>query len=135
MFNKGWRRDTQVLQWVLSYDADNSPQPHAITAAAAALLVSDIPFSRAVSGVRVVMCNDKFVINPTAEQQEGATLDLLVAGTESAVLMIEGSADFMPEATVLDAIAAAQTAITEICSQLQVCLPLTRCHRASIISS
>lgn len=120
LFHKGWRRDTQILQWVLSYDPDSCPHPHAITAAAASLLVSDIPFPRAVAGVRVVMCNDKFVINPTVQEQEGATLDLLVAGTEAAVLMIEGSAKFIPEATVLDAIDAAHKAIGEICSQLQV---------------
>ena len=68
LFHKGWRRDTQILQWVLSYDPDSCPQPHAITAAAASLLVSDIPFPRAVAGVRVVMCNDKFVINPTVKE-------------------------------------------------------------------
>lgn len=106
---------------MLSYDPDSCPQPHAITAAAASLLVSDIPFPRAVAGVRVVMVDSKFVINPTVQEQEGSTLDLLVAGTTAAVLMIEGSAKFVPEATVLDAIAAAHRAIGEICSQLQVC--------------
>jgi polyribonucleotide nucleotidyltransferase len=105
---------------VLSYDADSCPHPHAITAAAAALLVSDIPFPCAVAGVRVVMCNDKFIINPTVEEREVATMDMLIAGTESAVLMIEGSAKFVPEHTMLDAIAAAHQAIAEICVQLQV---------------
>lgn len=120
LFHKGWRRDTQILQWVMSYDPDSCPQPHAITAAAAALLLSDIPFPRAVAGVRVVMYDGKFIINPTMEEREAANLDILVAGTEAAILMIEGSADFVPEAMVLDAIAAAQAAIAEICSQLQV---------------
>lgn len=97
LFHKGWRRDTQILQWVMSYDPDSCPQPHAITAAAAALLLSDIPFPRAVAGVRVIMYDGKFIINPTMEEREAANLDILVAGTEAAILMIEGSADFVPD--------------------------------------
>jgi hypothetical protein len=120
LFQKGWRRDTQILQWVLSYDPDSCPQPHAITAAAASLLVSDIPFPCAVAGVRVGLCDGELIINPTVSEREAATVDLLVAGTKSAVLMIEGSANFVPEETVLEAIGEAQSAIAEICSQLQV---------------
>lgn len=118
LFPSGWNYDTQVLQWVMSYDPDNSPQPHAVTAAAAVLLISDIPFVRAVAGVRVALVDGNFIVNPTAAEMEHTTLDVVIAGTESAILMIEGFADFVPEDTMLEALEVGHRAIAEICVQM-----------------
>lgn len=120
LFPSGWNYDTQVLQWVMSYDPDNSPQPHAVTAAAACLLISDIPFTRAVAGVRVALVNGDFIVNPTADEMEKTSLDVVIAGTESAILMIEGFADFVSEDTMLEALEVGHRAIGDICTQLTV---------------
>lgn len=127
----GWNYETQVLQWVLSYDPDNSPQPHAVTAAAASLLISDIPFTRAVASVRVGMVDGAFVVNPTAIEMEQSTVDVVIAGTESAILMIEGFADFVSEDTLLEALEVGHTAISEICVQMTVCL-LSPCQALNL---
>lgn len=124
LFPSGWNYDTQVLQWVMSYDPDNSPQPHAVTAAAAVLLISDIPFVRAVAGVRVALVDGNFIVNPTAAEMEHTTLDVVIAGTESAILMIEGFADFVPEDTMLEALEVGHRAIAEICVQMTVCISI-----------
>lgn len=120
MMPPGWGFDTQVLQWVLSFEAEQPPEPHAITAAAACLLLSPVPFIKAVAGVQIGRIDGEWVVNPSIEQREASDVDLMMAGTESAVLMIEGFADFVPEADVLAAIAAGQAVISDICRQLQV---------------
>eukprot|EP00892_Ulva_mutabilis_P002428 jgi/Ulvmu1/12186/UM085_0050.1 len=118
LFPAGWNYDTQVLQWVMSYDPDNSPQPHAITGAAACLLISDIPFTRAVAGVRIALVDGTFIVNPTAEEMEASALEVVIAGTESAILMIEGFANFVSEDTMLEALEVGHKAIAEICVQM-----------------
>eukprot|EP00879_Flechtneria_rotunda_P027632 GHRR01029608.1.p1 GENE.GHRR01029608.1~~GHRR01029608.1.p1 ORF type:complete len:132 (+),score=28.95 GHRR01029608.1:576-971(+) len=98
MFEKGWANETQILEWVFSYDGIHEPEPLAITAAAAALLVSDIPLTKAVAGVQVGYIPDSgFVVNPTVRQMQQSQLDLMMAGTADAVLMIEGFCDWMTE--------------------------------------
>lgn len=73
MVQPGWTRSTQLLTWVLSYDGQHSPEPLAITAAGAALAISDVPLRRAVAGARVALLPDRgFVVNPTVEEQAGA---------------------------------------------------------------
>lgn len=112
---KGWAADTQVLVWVLSYDGVHAPEPLAITAAGAALAVSDIPLRRAVAGARVARvpagthfaptdppgtpspCGGWLVANPSLAQAAASDLDLIVAGTAVAVLMIEGYGSFIPD--------------------------------------
>lgn len=119
-FAKGWARDTQVLQWVLSYDTQNQTEPLAITSASAALALSDIPLKRIVAGVRVGLLPDNsFVVNPTSLQMETSSLDLLIAGTESAVLMIEGFCDVLPEEQLLEAIRVGHEAIAEQCVAIE----------------
>lgn len=108
---------------MMSYDPDNSPHPHAITGAAACLLISDIPFTRAVAGVRVALVDGEFIVNPTGKQMEQTTLEVIIAGTESAILMIEGFADFVPEDTMLEALEVGHRAIAEICAQMTVRSP------------
>lgn len=119
-FAPGWTHDTQVLQWVMSYDNENATEALAITAASAALAVSDIPASRVVAGVRVGLLEGQgFVINPTVEQMEASSLDLLLAGSSSAVLMIEGFADFLPEDQLLEAIRVGHEAVAQQCTAIE----------------
>jgi len=101
MIAAGWPHSVQVLQWVLSYDFEHSPEPLAITAAGAALALSDVPMKKAVAGVRVGRVDGQFVVNPTVAQMESSTLDLIMAGTRDAVLMIEGFCDFLTEDEML----------------------------------
>ena len=101
MIAAGWPHSVQVLQWVLSYDFDHSPEPLAITAAGAALALSDVPMKKVVAGVRVGQIDGEFVVNPTVGQMESSTLDLMMAGTRDAVLMIEGFCDFLTEDEML----------------------------------
>eukprot|EP00980_Cylindrotheca_fusiformis_P014950 scaffold4095_cov117-Cylindrotheca_fusiformis.AAC.7 len=102
----GWRHETQLLTWVLSYDGVRSCDPLAITASSAALYLSDVPLSKAVAAVMVGYNNttDTLILNPTHEQMETSQLQLIVAGTKDAVLMIEGAADFLPEETMVRAV-------------------------------
>ncbi|KIY96871.1 polyribonucleotidenucleotidyltransferase, partial [Monoraphidium neglectum] len=120
MFDKGWSNDTQVLQWVLSYDGVNQPEPLAITAAAAALMVSDIPLKKAVAGVRVALLGEGlWVVNPTAVQMAASRLDLVMAGTKDAVLMIEGFCDFLSEEQMIEAVGVGERAISKMCAEME----------------
>lgn len=115
MFEDGYYCDTQLLSYVLSYDGVHSPEPLAICGASAALAISDIPLIKPIGAVRVGYLDGAFVINPTPEQQATSKLDLLIAGTEDAVLMIEGYCDFLTEEQVLEAITAGHKEIQKIC--------------------
>lgn len=119
MFEEGFFDDVQILTYVWSYDGVHQPEPLAITAASAALAISDIPLSKPLAGVRVGMIDDEFIINPTKQQMEKSRLELLMAGTQDAVLMIEGAADFLTEAEVTDAIYAGHQAIKTICQAIE----------------
>ena len=118
MFEEGYYNEIQVLSYVWSYDGVNSPEPLAICGASAALVISDIPLIKPIAGVRVGLIDGKFVVNPTIEQQSKSKLDLMIAGTDDAVLMIEGSCDFLTEAQVLEAIETGYQAIKTICEAL-----------------
>lgn len=118
MFEKGYFNEVQVLSYVLSYDGVNAPDPLAICAASAALVISDIPLIKPIGAVRVGMIDGKFIINPTVEEQKSSKLDLMLAGTEEAILMIEGYADFLTEEQVLVAIEKGHAAIKIICQTL-----------------
>lgn len=119
MFEEGYYNEVQVLAYVLSYDGQHSPDPLAICAASAALCISEIPLVKPIGAVRVGLIHDAFVINPTVEEQSRSRLDLILAGTEDAILMIEGYADFLTEEQVLQAVQEGQTAIRSICFALK----------------
>jgi polyribonucleotide nucleotidyltransferase len=104
MFEEGFYNEIQVLSYVWSYDTVHLPEPLAICGASAALVLSDIPLIKPIAGVRVGMIDGKFVINPTNEQMKQSQLDLMLAGTDDAVLMIEGHCNFLTEDQVLEAI-------------------------------
>lgn len=118
MFEDGYYCDTQLLSYVMSYDGVNSPEPLAICSVSAALAISDIPLIKPIGAVRVGYIDGKFIINPTVQQQKTSKLDLMIAGTEDAVLMIEGYCDFLTEAQVLEAIETGHEAIKTICHGL-----------------
>ncbi len=111
MFEKGFYTETQVLAYVYSYDGLHSPDVLAICAASAALVLSDIPLINPIGAVRVGMLDDRFVINPTSEEMKSSKLDLVLAGTEDAILMIEGYCDFLTEEQILEAIEIGHKAI------------------------
>lgn len=104
LFPKGFRNDVQIVATVLSVEQDNAPELAAMIGASAALTVSDIPFMEPIAGVRVGRINDQFVINPTEAQRAESMLNLTVAGSKDAVMMVEAGAHELPEDVVLDAI-------------------------------
>ena len=114
LFAEGFRNDVQVVATVLSVDQDNPPEIPAMIGASCALSISDIPFDGPIGGVRVGRIDGQFIINPTVAQQESSELNLVVAGTKDAVLMVEASARELPEEVILDAIAFGHKAIQEI---------------------
>lgn len=118
MFEDGYYNDTQLITTVLSYDGVHQTEPLAICAASAALVISEIPFIKPIGAVRVGMIEGNFVINPTLEEMKSSVLDLILAGTEDAILMIEGYCDFLNEDQVMNAIATGHEAIKQICQTL-----------------
>jgi len=104
LFPKGYRHETQVVAFIISADTDFHADTLSITGASMALNLSDVPFTEVVSGVRVADIDGEFVANPSFEQLEESTLDLIVAGTDDIVGMIEGECLEVPEERLLDAI-------------------------------
>ncbi len=103
-FPDGYAYDTQIIATVLSVDLEVDPDVVAITAASAALCISDIPFDGPIAGVRVGRVEGKFVVNPTKTQLSNSDLNIIIAGTRSAIVMVEGWAAALSEQEVLDAI-------------------------------
>ena len=104
LFPKGYGNEVQVLAQVLSHDGQNMPDVQCITAASAALCVSHIPFDGPIAGARLGRVNGEFVINPTIQELEESDLDLVFAASETAVVMVEGEAKFVPENVIIEAL-------------------------------
>ncbi|CAL5193156.1 unnamed protein product [Lathyrus oleraceus] len=130
---KGFYHETQILSWVLSYDGSHAPDALAITAAGIALALSEIPTSKAVAGVRVGLIGDKYIVNPTAEEMENSELDLMLAGTDSAILMIEGYGNFLPEEKLLKAVEVGQDAVRAICNEVEALVK--KCGKPKMIDA
>lgn len=114
LFDKRCRNDIHVMATVLSVDYDNAPELCGMLGASASLGISDIPWDGPIAGVRVGRVDGKFVINPTQEQLKVSTLNITVAGSETAILMVEGDAQEAPEEDVLDAIMFGHETIKEL---------------------
>jgi len=114
LFPYGWRRETQIISLLLSADAENDSDVLAITGASAALALSGIPFTKTIAGVRVGLVDGQYVINPTYEQRRQSRLDLIVAGTKDAIMMVEAGAKEVSEEEVVQAFERAHAAIREI---------------------
>jgi polyribonucleotide nucleotidyltransferase len=104
LFPEGFRNEVQVLPTVLSYEKDNDPEVLSLIAASAALAISGIPFMGPVAASKVGYINNSFVLNPTKEQLKESQLELIVAGTKDAVLMVESEASGLSEKIMLDAV-------------------------------
>ena len=104
LFPDGYRHDTQVVVTVLSHDLENDPDVLAMVAASAALTISGIPFMGPIGGARVGFIKGELKLNPTIDEMKESSLDLVVAGTADAVLMVESEAKELSEATMLDAV-------------------------------
>ena len=104
LFPEGFRNDVQIVATVMSVEHDNAPEIAAMIGASCALTVSDIPFLGPIAGVRVGRIDGEFVINPTVEQREKSDLNLTIAGSRDAVMMVEAGANELPEEVILEAI-------------------------------
>jgi len=116
LFPEGFRLDVQVVSTVLSVDQENDPTILSINGASTALVISDIPFGGPVGAVRMGLLDGKIVVNPTLSRMSESELDLVVAGTADAILMVEAGAKGVTEQTVLEALEMAHDAIKGICA-------------------
>ena len=118
LFPTGYQHETQIISMVISADDEHDPDVLAITGASAALYLSDIPFHNPIAGVRVGLVEGKYVVNPTYEQQRNSTLNLIVAGSEEAIVMVEAGAKEVSEEVMIEALMFAHGEIRKLC-QLQ----------------
>ena len=118
LFPEGYYFETQVIASVLSSDRTGSSDVIGITAASAALAVSNIPFLGPIAGIKIGRVNGQLVVNPDLETLKSSELDLVVAGTADAVMMVEAGANELPEATMLEAIELAHAEIKKIVAKI-----------------
>src|SRR5438067_856473 len=116
LFPEGFRLDVQVISTVLSVDQENDPTILSINGASAALVISDIPFQGPVGAVRMGYLDGQVVTNPSMSKMGDSELDLVVAGTADAILMVEAGAKGVSEQVVLDALSQAHDEIRRICA-------------------
>ena len=114
LFPKGFFNEVQVQSILLTADLVNEPDTLLVNGASAALMCSDIPWNGPVACIRVGLVDDEFIVNPTHEQQYESELDLIYVGNEKEMMMIEGSAEEVPEAKFIEALEFAQQAIQPI---------------------
>jgi polyribonucleotide nucleotidyltransferase len=115
LFTEGFRNETQVIASVISADPDNDPDVIAITGASCALYLSDIPFPTPIAGVRVGLIEGRYVINPTYDERRASRLNLIVAGTEEAIVMVEAGAEEVSEEIMVEALMLAHKEINRLC--------------------
>ncbi len=115
LFAEGFRNEVQLVSTVMSVDMDNTPEMTGMLGASLALCISDIPFDGPVAGVYVGRVEGKLIIDPTMEEKEKSDIELAVAGTEEAIMMVEAGASQVPEEEMLDAIMFGFEAIKELC--------------------
>jgi polyribonucleotide nucleotidyltransferase len=114
LFPKTYRHDVHVVAYDFCVDPDNAPEIAAMIGASVSLCMSHIPFAGPIAGVRVGRIDGQFIINPTVEQSEKSDMDICVAGTADAILMVEGGAKQVPEEDILDAIMKAHEEIKKV---------------------
>jgi polyribonucleotide nucleotidyltransferase len=114
LFPKGFGQETQVIATVLSADTDNDPDILAMIGASTALMISDIPFSGPIGAVRIGRIDGEFVINPSRQQQGMSDLDLIIAGVDEGIVMVEGSGQEVPEDVLIDGLEVGHQVVREI---------------------
>src|SRR6059036_1266789 len=115
LFTEGYRNETQVVASVVSADADNNPDVVAITGASCALYLSDVPFSTPIAGVRIGLIDGRYLVNPTYDEVRESRLNLIVAGTEEAIVMVEAGAQEVSEEIMVEALMLAHKEINRLC--------------------
>ena len=119
LFPEGWATETQIVAMVLSADSENDPDVIAVTAASAALSISKIPFTNPIACVRVGLLDGKLVVNPTVAEQKTSLLNIVVAGTDEAIVMVESGALEVSEDTVTDALDFGHAEIRKIVASIR----------------
>jgi len=114
LFDEGWSTETQVVAAVLSADSENDPDVIAVTASSAALYISKIPFNNPIACVRVGLIDGKFFVNPTVAQQKTSLLNIIIAGSADAIVMVESGSLQVSEDTVADALEFGHSEIKKI---------------------
>jgi polyribonucleotide nucleotidyltransferase len=115
LFPDGYRFETQIVGSVLSADDENDPDVIALTGASCALYLSDIPFDNPIAGVRIGLIDGKYLINPTYDERRESALNLVVAGTEEAIVMVEAEANEVAENIMVEALMLAHKEIKRLC--------------------
>src|SRR5271155_3991401 len=119
LFPEGWSNETQIVSMVLSADSENDPDVIGVTAASAALYISKIPFTTPIAAVRIGMVEGKLVVNPTVAEQKTSTMNIVVAGSDKAIVMVESGALEVSEDAVADALEFAHTEIRKIVAAIR----------------
>src|SRR5258707_15539404 len=119
LFPESWRNETQINAMVLSADSENDPDVIAVTAAAAAAYCSDLPFEKPIACVRVGLLDGQLVINPTVADQKKSLMNIIIAGTEEAVVMVESGALEVSEEAVADALEFGHAQIKKIVAAIK----------------
>ncbi|MCH7646549.1 MAG: hypothetical protein IH788_05050 [Nitrospinae bacterium] len=114
LFPDGYRHETQIISFVLSVDQENEPDILSIIGGSAALTISDIPFHGPLGAVRIGRINGNLLVNPTHEEQALSDFNLIVAGTEDSIVMVEGGGKEVSEEAVVDGLDLAHSVIREI---------------------
>jgi polyribonucleotide nucleotidyltransferase len=114
LFPKGFRQETQIIAFVISADTENDPDVLAMIGASAALTISDIPFNGPIGAVRIGHVGGEYVINPTRQQLAQSDLDLVIAGLDGGIVMVEGSAHEVPEPVLVEGLRVGHRVIREI---------------------
>ena len=114
LFPEGWSTETQIVSMVLSADSENDPDVLGVTAASAALYCSNIPFKSPIAAVRVGLLEGRLTVNPTVAEQKTSLLNIVVAGSEEAIVMVEAGSLEVSEETVADALAFGHDQIKKI---------------------
>src|SRR5213593_2142809 len=119
LFPESWRNETQVVSMVLSADSENYPDVIAVTSASAAAYCSDLPFEKPIACVRVGLVDGQLVINPTVADQKKSLMNIIIAGTDEAIVMVESGALEVPEEAVADALEFGHAQIKKIVSAIK----------------
>ena len=115
LFPDGYRNETQIVGTVISADTENDPDVIAITGASCALYLSDIPFENPIAGVRIGLVDGNYLVNPTYDERRESSLNLIVAGTEEAIVMVEAESNEVSESIMVEAMMLAHKEIQRLC--------------------
>jgi polyribonucleotide nucleotidyltransferase len=119
LFPESWRNETQIVSMVLSADSENDPDVIAVTSASAAAYCSDLPFDTPIAAVRVGLLNGQLVANPSVAEQKTSLINIVIAGSEEGIVMVESGALEVSEETVVDALEFGHTQIKKIVAAIR----------------